>query len=132
MKGRMRHRVALVAVGMTLICGACNRGGSAATEEGVPPDMEAAREIFSQRCVTCHGETGQGDGPASAGLETDPRNFTDPTWQDEVSNEHIEQIIVQGGAAVGRSAAMPNNPDLRERPEVVAGLRQLIRGFGGE
>jgi hypothetical protein len=27
---------------------------------------------------------------------------------------------------------MPNNPDLRDRPAVVAGLRQMIRSFGDD
>jgi hypothetical protein len=33
-----------------------------------------------------------------------------------------------GGAAVGKSAAMPSNPDLTD-PNVVAGLRTVVRSF---
>jgi mono/diheme cytochrome c family protein len=92
------------------------------------PDVAKGQEIFTQRCVACHGANGQGDGPASASLNPKPRRFADPDWQKEVSNEYIEKIIKLGGAAVGKSAAMPSNPDLND-PNVVAGLRTIVRGF---
>jgi mono/diheme cytochrome c family protein len=89
-----------------------------------------AEQIFATRCVTCHGPQGAGDGPASAGLTPPPRNFQDPAWQASVSDEHIEQIVQYGGAAVGRSAAMPANPDLMGKPEVVTALREYVRALG--
>ncbi len=99
-----------------------------------PPSSEAARaeaqEIFATRCTPCHGATGGGDGPASAGLTPPPRNFHDKAWQSTVTDEHIEQIIQYGGAAVGKSPAMPSNPDLTSKPEVVAALREHIRSLG--
>jgi mono/diheme cytochrome c family protein len=89
-----------------------------------------AQEIFATRCTPCHGSTGGGDGPASAGLTPPPRNFHDRAWQSAVTDEHIEQIIQYGGAAVGKSPAMPSNPDLTSKPEVVAALRQYVRNLG--
>ena len=94
----------------------------------VAPDVAKGKEIFAQRCVPCHGASGAGDGPASASLNPRPRNFSDPEWQQQVTDEHIEKIIKLGGAAVGKSAAMPSNPDLND-PNVVAGLRTVVRGF---
>jgi len=99
---------------------------AAAATGGVSAAAEAT-QIFAQRCVTCHGAAGAGDGPASAGLTPRPRNLQDPEWQKAVSDEHIEQIIQYGGAAVGRSPMMPGNPDLMSKPEVVAALRQHVR-----
>jgi mono/diheme cytochrome c family protein len=100
---------------------------------GAGAPSEAARaeaeQIFKTRCVTCHGPQGAGDGPASAGLTPPPRNFQDPAWQGSVTDAHIEQIVQYGGAAVGRSAAMPANPDLMGKPEVVAALRAYVRGL---
>ena len=86
-----------------------------------------AEKIFSERCVTCHGAGGAGDGPASAGLVPKPRNFQDTAWQQSVSDEYIEQIVQYGGAAVGKSPAMPANPDLMSKPAVVAALRTHVR-----
>jgi mono/diheme cytochrome c family protein len=94
-----------------------------------PAASDEARKIFSERCATCHGMNGAGDGPASAGLTPMPRNFQDPDWQKSVSDEHIEQIVQYGGAAVGKSAAMPSNPDLTSRPKVVAALRDYVRNL---
>ena len=86
-----------------------------------------AEKIFSERCVTCHGANGGGDGPASSGLVPKPRNFQDAAWQTSVSDEYIEQIVQYGGAAVGKSPAMPANPDLMSKPAVVAALRAHVR-----
>ncbi len=103
-------------------------GAAAAASTTVTPEARAeAEEIFATRCAVCHGAQGRGDGPGSAGLNPQPRNFTDAAWQDSVDDAYIERIIQYGGAAVGKSPAMPNNPDLASRPAVVAGLRQHIR-----
>jgi mono/diheme cytochrome c family protein len=88
-----------------------------------------AEQIFATRCTTCHGSAGAGDGPGSAALEPKPRNFQDPAWQDSVSDDHIEKIIMYGGAAVGRSPTMPGNPDLMSKPEVVRALAAHVRGL---
>jgi mono/diheme cytochrome c family protein len=88
-----------------------------------------ARKIFSERCATCHGPSGAGDGPASAGLTPKPRNLRDAAWQQSVADVYLEQIIQYGGAAVGRSPAMPANPDLTSKPEVVAALREHLRAL---
>ncbi len=93
-------------------------------------DRTIANEVFSTRCVTCHGVTGAGDGPASKGLSPHPRNFHDAAWQKSVSNEYITKIICYGGPAVGKSAAMPANPDLTDKGGVVAVLTGKIRSFG--
>jgi mono/diheme cytochrome c family protein len=90
---------------------------------------EEAKQVFATRCTTCHGPNGAGDGPASAGLTPPPRNLMDPQWQASVSDAHIEQIIRYGGAAVGRSPAMPANPDLAARPDVVAALLDHVRSL---
>jgi mono/diheme cytochrome c family protein len=102
--------------------------GSGGTSAATTPDLAKAKEIFTQRCVACHGPNGHGDGPASATLNPKPRRFADPDWQKEVTDEYIEKIVKFGGAAVGKSPAMPGNPDLND-PNVVAGLRTIVRGF---
>jgi mono/diheme cytochrome c family protein len=98
--------------------------GAAATQE--------AEQIFATRCATCHGPSGAGDGPGSAGLTPPPRNFQDPAWQASVSDEHITQIVLYGGAAVGRSPMMPGNPDLTGKPEVVAALVAHVRSLAAD
>lgn len=95
-----------------------------------PEAREEATSIFSTRCTPCHGPTGSGDGPTAKTLSPPPRNFHDPAWQAGTTDAHIEQIVRFGGAAVGKSPGMPPNPDLVEKPEVVAALREHIRNLG--
>ena len=39
--------------------------------------LQQGRELFLRNCSTCHGEDGDGKGPAAAALETPPANFLD-------------------------------------------------------
>ncbi len=94
-----------------------------------PAAEKEAGDIFTARCSLCHGAKGEGNGPASAGLNPPPRNFTDPAWQEKVTDDHIEKIIQLGGPAVGKSPLMPPNPDLTSRPEIVAALRAHVRSL---
>jgi len=105
---------------------------AAAAPSGEPSAAarQEAKDIFASRCTACHGPEGMGNGPASAGLTPPPRNFHDKAFQARATDEHIEQIIQYGGSAVGLSPAMPANPDLTSKPEVVAALREIIRSFG--
>jgi mono/diheme cytochrome c family protein len=93
--------------------------------------MKEAKEIFAQRCSTCHGAGGKGDGAAAAALNPKPRDLTSADWQKGATDEHIDKIILGGGSAVGKSPMMPPNPDLANKPDVVHGLRQLVRDLGG-
>jgi high-affinity iron transporter len=49
------------------------------------PDLKRGREVFKQNCVSCHGEKGDGKGPAAAALEPKPTNFLDPQRMAELS-----------------------------------------------
>lgn len=102
---------------------------TAEVKTAATPDLAAAKEIFNTRCFACHGMEGKGDGPGAAGLDPKPRNYSDKAWQASVTDEQIEKIIKLGGVAVGKSPAMPPNPDLEDKPQVIAGLRAMVRGF---
>jgi mono/diheme cytochrome c family protein len=86
--------------------------------------------MYADRCAVCHGPAGGGDGPTAGGLTPKPRNFTDATWQSAKSDEAIAKVIVGGGPAGGLSPLMPPNPDLEKKPEVLADLVKVVRGFG--
>jgi len=89
-----------------------------------------ARRTFSTVCAVCHGPTGKGDGTAAATLDPKPRNYTDKTWQASVTDAQIRDTILKGGLAVGKSAVMPAQPQLRDQPEVLDGLVKIVRDFG--
>lgn len=91
-----------------------------------------AKKIFAQRCTTCHGDGGKGDGPGAAALDPKPRDYTDKAWQAEVTDELLKKVIVGGGPAVGKAATMAPNPDLGkpDKAAVLDELVKIIRAFG--
>jgi mono/diheme cytochrome c family protein len=84
--------------------------------------------VYAQRCALCHGDAGDGRGPQAASLPVPVPNWSDPARQVAVSDDQLRQTIVGGGPAVGKSPAMPPNPDLKDKP-VLDELVSMIRGF---
>jgi mono/diheme cytochrome c family protein len=102
---------------------------AAAPAAAVVDAKAEAEQIFTQRCVSCHGASGKGDGVAAAALNPKPRDYSDAKWQAETTDDMIAKAIREGGAAIGKSPLMPPNPDLVAKPEVVAALVAKIRSF---
>ncbi|MBC8000265.1 MAG: c-type cytochrome, partial [Leptolyngbya sp.] len=50
-------------------------------------DHGDAKKIFAEKCVSCHGSQGDGNGPAAAALERPPTNFTEsqPSVEDAMN-----------------------------------------------
>lgn len=106
---------------------------NSSSEVAITPEArKEAGQIFASRCAVCHGLQGSGNGAGAARLSPTPTNFTDPGWQKSVTDDQIEKVIVYGGAALGKSPAMPANPDLQSDPAVVAALREMIRQMGAQ
>ena len=93
-------------------------------------DLDAARELYKERCERCHGRSMSGDGPLSAGLEPRPQDLKRHDWFERVSNAErlrlLKRVVIGGGLSVGLSALMPPNPDLRNKPKLVYALIYLI------
>ena len=102
---------------------------TSASAQAAPIDVEAAKKLYDERCSVCHGKEGKGDGPGAAALNPKPRDLTLAEWQSSVTDDHIRTIILSGGIAVGKSALMPPNPDLKGKDAVVNGLVQVVRGL---
>jgi cytochrome c553 len=94
-----------------------------------PTAADQAKIKFDTLCASCHGASGKGDGAAAAALNPKPRDYTDAAWHASVTDEELAKVIVEGGAAVGKSATMPPSPDLKDKPEVVAEIVKIIRSF---
>ncbi len=41
------------------------------------PDLATGAALYADRCMSCHGDSGRGDGPAAKGLTPPPSNFHD-------------------------------------------------------
>lgn len=107
------------------------RSRSSSSSSGAPSAAATAEatKIFQTRCTPCHGATGRGDGATAKGLTPPPRDFSSAEWQAGITDENIERVITLGGMGVGKSPAMPPNPDLTGKPEIVKALRAHIRGL---
>ncbi len=104
--------------------------GSFSSSWADPSAGEEAKSLISDRCVVCHGENGDGQGPGASNLNPPPRDFHDRKWQKAVSDKTIAKAITLGGPALGLSASMPGNPDLINRPDVLAAMVKQIRAWG--
>ena len=135
MSSRIPFVVAIALLAATTACnkdsGTGTAGAGSATTASAGKVTPEIKEMFRQRCASCHGETGHGDGPASAALNPKPRAYSDVAWQNSVKDEDIKKTITMGGAAVGKSPVMPASPDLNDKPEL-DGLVAYVRSFKGK
>lgn len=57
--------------------------------------LAAGERLYAANCAVCHGETGEGDGPGAAGLQTPPANLHE-THVQENSDGALFYIISHG------------------------------------
>ena len=69
-----------------------------------PPDHARGKALYAQLCTSCHGPAGAGDGPASAGLDPPPIDFTDRARADQRSVFALYQVIEQGLAGTSMAS----------------------------
>ncbi|MCA9652114.1 MAG: c-type cytochrome [Myxococcales bacterium] len=124
----MKRIVTLCA--LSFLAAACGGdGGDEGKSKADPAVVAEAQKVWKDKCVTCHGNTGHGDGPGAAALNPKPRTFKDPKWQTYTKDDRIAKVIVEGGVSVGLSEGMAPNPELKDKPEVVAELVKIVRSF---
>jgi len=97
-------KIKLIAAACLLALG--TTGVFAEEEFKIKGDAAKGQETYKLYCAACHGDTGHGDGLASAALDPKPRNFTDKALMDTITDKDIYTIIKDGGPAVGKSMFM--------------------------
>jgi mono/diheme cytochrome c family protein len=93
-----------------------------------PGDAERGKALYTQYCASCHGATGNADGPLGQALNPRPAKHSDAAYMKSLSDEHLFTVIQKGGAAVGKSPLMaPWGGTLNEAQirDVVAFVRTL-------
>lgn len=87
------------------------------------PTVEQGKVVYegAGACITCHGATGEGDGPASASLNPKPKNFAKAEYALDTNGdgkmgteEDIVNVITNGAQKYGGSFMMVARPDLSE------------------
>ncbi|MFN3872457.1 MAG: cytochrome c [Ignavibacterium sp.] len=62
-----------------------------------PQLLSEGETLYKSNCASCHGETGAGGGPASAGLNPAPRNFTSlDGWKNGAKLSQIYTTLQEG------------------------------------
>jgi cytochrome c oxidase cbb3-type subunit 3 len=98
------------------------------TPEPVAESQSRGRKLYKHYCAICHGEDGKGDGFNSASLAVGPRDFSNPEFLRQATDEGLVQAVANGGPAVGKSVLMPpwgETLDDRQIDDVIAFLRKL-------
>jgi len=73
------------------------------------PDLARGQTLYTSTCASCHGETGNGDGPLAANLDPPPIAFTDQDRARTRSLMALYQVVSQGvsGTSMPSYAALP-------------------------
>ena len=75
-----------------------------------PQLLQKGKAAFSENCASCHGQTGEGDGPAAAYLNPKPRIFSTGKFKAGSEPSEIFKTITAGLPG----SAMPSFSQLKE------------------
>ena len=84
--------VLLVSIFLYPLCSNNDRHGMTSKE------FERAKTIYTSNCMSCHGESGYGDGIASSSFNPPPRNFHLPTekWVNGKTEKGVVRTLTEG------------------------------------
>lgn len=75
MRRRISHLLALfLFLSLLTACGGSSQTVEASSDG--PPDAQAGKTLYQNFCLSCHGPTGRGDGPAASTLNPQPSDLT--------------------------------------------------------
>jgi mono/diheme cytochrome c family protein len=75
-----------------------------------PSTIAKGKEIYTAKCALCHGEKGDGKGPAAASLTPKPGDFTDKKMVAEMAGNYWMWRVSEGGLVEpfkSKKSAMP-------------------------
>jgi mono/diheme cytochrome c family protein len=68
---------------------------TALAEDSAPP-IDPTAAMYVANCGICHGENGDGKGPAGRALRPPPTDFTDGSWWEDRTDDQIKMSIQAG------------------------------------
>lgn len=76
--------------------------------------VEMGKQLYASNCVSCHGETGEGNGPAGASLNPPPRNFKNmDNWKNGPTLEGLFKTLQEGIPNTGMASFANLLPEQR-------------------
>ena len=70
-----------------------------------PEAIAEGKDLYRANCSSCHGTTGEGDGPAAAGMDPPPQNLA--SRQSNLSDAYLFWRISEGGLMEPFNSIMP-------------------------
>lgn len=128
----MKVRLLAASAVLLAVAGGCSRASRPAPAKPLETAFRASgtsaledrgRRLFAERCATCHGETGRGDGQNAFGLDPMPPDFRASLVALPEAERRL--IIEKGSAAAGRSALCPPRGRVLDPDDVGALLAHL-------
>jgi len=75
-------------------------------DAAVEADAKLGNDDYQVFCASCHGETGEGDGPVAQALNPKPARHSDGAYMNPLTDDYLFKVIKFGGASVGKSPMM--------------------------
>ena len=92
-----------------------------------PAQISAGEELYEANCASCHGITGEGDGPASGGLNPSPGNLA--ARHPSMSDSYMYWRISEGGLMEPFNSIMPGWKGLLDEEsiwQIISYVRTMV------
>lgn len=97
-----------------------------------PALAEQGKALFDVACASCHGPTGQGDGPAGVALNPKPRNIATDEFKFGGNLAAIQSTISEGAAVKGGSPSMIGYKTVYQPEQIEALAHYVLKLHGGQ
>ena len=107
--------IAVAAFGLTMVA-----------TQSFAADPTNGKKVFTANCVVCHGDKGDGMGPAAATMNPKPRNFTSATEMRGIDDARLHKSTSEGrpGTAMVGFAKTLKVSDI---DDVIAYIKTLLK-----